>query len=359
MRWRIPVQMQVEARIEASSLAGSDAPAGMPFDREDVPALARDVEALCEGLKCARPAQILHTAEFAIRIHAPGGWFAARKATLALGWPLMQLLDADEVRAALALALTGARVAPGALEGGDDARAAGRVGRVVLARTLSRLELAAAIAREDWLAPWTLRARREPAPPARALGELRARIEQRGRGGWQPLLDRIAVDSPAGRRIDALGGPTLAGGSHRSAAAALYWEGLSERVWTALEAPFDALLAPAWAQCHAAAAQARERTRELSALRREGVIGIESLIELAGLLESLAGARAAHPIWREAYARERRPEIALALARTLIEIDPPRARLALERLAAATHSLAAEAQALLDTLPVPPVPRAP
>ena len=36
--------MQVEARIEASSLAGSDAPAGMPFDREDVPALARDVE---------------------------------------------------------------------------------------------------------------------------------------------------------------------------------------------------------------------------------------------------------------------------------------------------------------------------
>lgn len=347
--------MKVEARIEASSLVGSDVPAGMPLDRADVPALARDVDSLCEGLKCAKPAQILHTAEFAIRMHAPGGWFAARKATLALGWPLLQVLDADEVRAALALALTGARVVPGALEGGDDGRAAGRVGRVVLARTLARLEVAAVIGRDDWLRPWSLRARRESVPPGRALAELRVRIEQRGRGGWQPLLDQIAADAPAGRRIDALGGPTLAGGSHRSAAAALYWEGLSERLWTALETPFDALLAPAWAQCHASGAQARERTRELSALRREGVIGTESLIELAGLLESLAGARAAHPIWREAYARERRPEIALALARTLIEIDPERARAALARLASAAHPLAAEALALLDTLPANPV----
>ncbi|MBK8068513.1 MAG: hypothetical protein IPK27_13070 [Rhodanobacteraceae bacterium] len=344
--------MQVDARIEASSLVGTGAPAGMPFDREDVPALTRDVDALCEGLKCSKPAQILHTAEFAIRMHAPGGWFAARKATLALGWPLMQVLDADEVRAALALALTGARVVPGALDGGDDARVVGRVGRVVLARTLSRLETAAQIGREDWLAPWTRRARREAAPPTRAFGELRARIEQRGRGGWQPLLDRIPVDHPTGRRIDALGGPTLAGGSHRSAAAALYWEGLAERVWTALEAPFDALLAPAWADCHAAHADARERSKALSALRRDGHIDLAQLIELGDLLEHLAGARAAHPIWREAYARERRPEIALALARTLIEVDPPRARAALERLAAATHPLAAQAQALLDTRPL-------
>lgn len=344
--------MQVDAPIEASSLVGADAPAGMPFDREDVPALARDIDALCEGLKCARPVQVLHTAEFAIRLHAPGGWFAARKATLALGWPLMQVLDADELRTALALVLTGARVVPGALEGGDDARVAGRVGRVVLARTLSRLETAAQIAREDWLAPWTRRARREATPPARAFGELRARLEQRGRGGWQPLLDRIAVDHPTGRRIDALGGPTLAGGSHRSAAAALYWEGLVERVWTALEAPFDALLAPPWAACHAAHADARERSKALSALRREGQIDLAQLVELGELLEHLAGARAAHPIWREAYARERRPEIALALARTLIDVDPPRARAALARLAAATHPLAAQAQALLAALPL-------
>lgn len=344
--------MQVDAPIEASSLVGADAPAGMPFDREDVPALARDIDALCEGLKCARPVQVLHTAEFAIRLHAPGGWFAARKATLALGWPLMQVLDADELRTALALVLTGARVVPGALEGGDDARVAGRVGRVVLARTLSRLETAAQIAREDWLAPWTRRARREATPPARAFGELRARLEQRGRGGWQPLLDRIAVDHPTGRRIDALGGPTLAGGSHRSAAAALYWEGLVERVWTALEAPFDALLAPPWAACHAAHADARERSKALSALRREGQIDLDQLVELGELLEHLAGARAAHPIWREAYARERRPEIALALARTLIDVDPPRARAALARLAAATHPLAAQAQALLAALPL-------
>ncbi|MCE7932192.1 MAG: hypothetical protein DYH17_12550 [Xanthomonadales bacterium PRO6] len=320
----------------------------MRFDRADLPVLAREIDGLCAALGRAPPAQIVHSAEFAIRLHQPAGWFAARKSVLGLGWPLLQVLDADELRAALALAFVGASVRPGVLTGGDDVRLGARLGVPLLARTLTRLALAAELARSDWLAGLSERARRHPEPPVRALGELRRCLEARGRGGWRPLLDIL----PADARLAALGGATLAGGSHRSAAAAFYWAGLAERIWTALEAPFDALLAPLWAQCHAAHAPARERARSLEKRRREGALTVEESAELALLVETIAGARAAHPLWREAWARARRPQVALGLARTLHALDPLRARSALERLAASQPEVSADARALLARLPV-------
>lgn len=339
------------AHIEATALVAAGTPEGMRFDREDVPALAREIDGLVEALKCPRPAEIVHSAEFAIRLHVPGGWFGGRKATLGLGWPLLQVLDADEVRAAIGLALAGTAVLPGALAGEIDPRVLARDGAPLLARTLTRVGLAAELAREDWLAGLSLRARRQAEPPAHALGELRRRLEARGRSGWQPLLDVLPAESPLRARLQALGGATLAGGSHRSAAAALYWEGLAGRIWTALEAPFDTLLAGPWQACHAACAPAREQARHLEERRRAGSIGVDERIELAQLMEALAGARAAHPLWREAFALARQPAVALGLARTLHALDPLRARSALEKLASGHASIAAEARSLLARLP--------
>lgn len=350
--------MDDHASIEAAELCAPGAPGGMRFDRADLPALAREIDGLVEALKCAPPAEIVHSAEFAIRVHQPPGWFGARKAVLGLGWPLLQVLDADELRAALALALSGARVAPAAIVGGEDARVAARVGAPLLARTLTRLALAAELARADWLAGLSECARRQAGPRPRALSLLRQRLEARGRGGWQALLEAWPADAPGRARIDALGGPTLAGGSHRSAASALYWEGLATRIWTALEAPFDLLIAAPWQACHAAHAPARERVRELEERRRDGRIDLDERIELARLLEALAGARAAHPLWREAWELARRPAVALGLARTLHALDPLRARSALERLAASQPDVAAEARALLARLPATFVPAA-
>ena len=71
------------------------------------------------------------------------------------------------------------------------------------------------------------------------------------------------------------------------------------------------------------------------------------VIELAQCVEALAGGRAAYPLYREAYARERSPQVALALARSLLAIDPTRARAALARIAESTHAVAVDARELL------------
>lgn len=340
------------AHIEGRALIGEGEPVGVPFDRDDAPQLARDLDALAGSLKCARPDRIVFTPEFAVRLHVQSGWFGRpRRTTLALGWPLLQVLDADELRAAAGLALAGSAAHLGASDvAACDARVADRVGRPLLARTLTRLLVAEAVGADSWWDDWNLRARREATAPAQALDQLRRKLESRGRGGWQGALDQLLETAPDLARLQALGGADLGGGSHRCAAAALLWDGMVSRLWTALEVPFAALLAPQWQACFDAHACHRERARELDARRRDGCIDMDALIELAECVERLAGGRAAYTLYREAYARERRPQLVLALARTLISIDRERAREALIRLAASPHPLASEAQRLLLTL---------
>jgi hypothetical protein len=337
------------ARIEGQALVGAGAPAGVPFDRDDAPQLARDLDALAGAMKCARPDRIVFSPELALRLHIESGWLGRRRrTTLAIGWPMLHLLDADELRAATALALAGEVVRLGASPPpAHDERVAQRVGRPLLARTLSRLLAADAIGAESWWNAWSLRARLDAAVPADALDQLRQRLEASGRGNWQAALDRSLAGGSDCSRIEALGGVHLGGGSHRCAAAALLWDGMVARIWTALEAPFAELLASPWRACFEAHAALRARARELEALRRAGQIDLHGQIELAECMERLVGARAAFPLFREAYARERRPELALALARTMIPIDAGRARDALERLAASSHAIAADARSLL------------
>lgn len=339
------------ADIEGRALVGDGEPVGVPFDREDAPQLAREIDALAGSLKTARPERIVFSAELALRVHSSGGRFGrGRRTTLALGWPLLQILDADELRAACALAVAGevVRIGPSA-PGASDERIAARVGRPLLARTLTRLLVAEPIGAAHWWCDWNQRARLDGELPARALDQLRNRMEARGRARWGSALDRC--DAAGRARADALGGASLAGGSHRGAASALFWEGMITRMWTALEQPFAELLAPAWRACFEAHAGQRQRARELDALRRGGHIDLAGQIELAGHMERLAGARAAYPLYREAYARERRPELALALARTMLAVDAGRARDILARLAAGDHAVAGEAGLLLSSLP--------
>jgi hypothetical protein len=345
------------AYIEGQALVGADAPSGVPFDRDDAPQLARELDALAGAMKCARPERIVFSAELALRLHVESGWLGRRRrTTLAIGWPMLHLLDADELRAATALALAGEVVRLGAsAPQAHDERVAQRVGRPLLARTLSRLLAADAIGAASWWGPWNPRARLDAAVPADALDQLRQRLEASGRGNWQVALDRSLADGADCSRIDALGGVHLDGGSHRCAAAALLWDGMVARIWTALEAPFAALLASPWQACFEAHAASRLRARELEALRRAGRIDIAGQIELAECMERLVGARAAFPLFREAYARERRPELALALARTMMSIDAERARDALRRLAASSHAIAADARGLLLGMEPAPV----
>lgn len=340
------------AQIDGRALVGAGEPDGVPFDREDAPQLARDLDALVGAMKCARPDRIVFSAELALRVHVDGGRFGRRRTTLALGWPLLQLLDADELRAATALALAGevVRLGPSPAQAHDE-RVAQRVGRPVLARTLTRLLAADAVGVENWWGDWRHKARLDANVPANALDQLRRKLEASGRGNWQAALDRSLANAIDCSRIEALGGVHLGGGSHRCAAAALLWDGMVERTWRALETPFVALLAPAWQACFESHDGQRQRVRELDAMRRARQIDIGGLIELAECMELLAGARAAYPLYHEAYARERRPELALALARTMLAIDVGRAREALARLAAGTHAIAAEAQRLLDGVP--------
>ena len=128
------------ALIDASHLIGSAAD-GVPFDPADAPNLARDLDTLCEKLRCPRPGQIVFGADFALRLHAEsGGFLRSKRTTLVLGWPMLQMLDADELRAGMALALTGALVAPGVLPAcALDARLIELLGGPLLRRTLTRL----------------------------------------------------------------------------------------------------------------------------------------------------------------------------------------------------------------------------
>lgn len=342
------------AVIDASQLIGSAAE-GVPLDRADAPNLARDLDMLCEKLRVPRPGQIVFGADFALRLHADkGGLLRARRTTLVLGWPMLQMLDADELRAAMALALSGRVVAPGAPPAvAQDARLVELLGGPLLRRTFSRLVAAQVIGAQHWWADWNLRARREPLPAAGAFDELRRCMGSRGRGDWQGALQIGLGDAVTAARLQDLGGAELNGGSHRSAASALLWEGLVGRLWTALERPFESLLTPPWRQCHQAWSAARERARELSERRRQGQIELTELTELAECVEALAGGRAAYPLYREAYATERSPIVALALARTMLVIDAPRARVALARIAQSRHAVAAEAQTLLQAQSAP------
>jgi hypothetical protein len=342
-----------DAVIGGRQLIGQGEPMGVPLDREDAPNLLREIDTLCAAFSIARPRRVLFAAELALRVHREKGWFGRqRQATLVIGWPLLQILDADELRAALALALNGEQLGLGdAPVMAHDSRSAAKVGAPLLARTLTRLLCAETIGAERWWQDWNLRARREATPPAQALAELQRKIAASGRGGWHAALERDLQRRGGSPRLDALGGPQLDGGSHRCAAAALLWEGLVGRVWTALESPFAQLLSEPWGAVHAAAAAARERARVLDAERRSGSIELAHLIELAQLVELLAGPRAAFPLFRQAYARERSPERALALARTMAAVDRPRARMALAHLAGSSHALASTAQHLLQSLP--------
>ena len=340
------------ALIDASHLIGSAAD-GVPFDPADAPNLARDLDTLCEKLRCPRPGQIVFGADFALRLHAEsGGFLRSKRTTLVLGWPMLQMLDADELRAGMALALTGALVAPGVLpDCALDARLIELLGGPLLRRTLTRLLAAQSVGARDWWADWNLRARREPRPAAGAFDELRRNMASRGRGDWHAALETGLHDSAAVERLHALGGADLSGGSHRSAASALLWEGLVGRLWTALEGLFLVLVTAPWQTCHQAWAPARERARALSDLRRQGQIELAGVIELAQCVEALAGGRAAYPLYREAYARERSPGLTLALARSLLAIDPTRARAALARIAESTHAVAVDARELLQATP--------
>lgn len=341
------------ALIDASQLIGSGAQ-GVPLDPADAPNLSRDLQALCDKLRCPRPGQIVFGADFALRLHVEKGRFLrSQRSTLVLGWPLMQMLDADELRVGMALAMSGAIVVPGALPAADlDARLIELLGGPLFRRTLTRLLAAHSVGAQDWWADWNLRARREPTPPAGAFDELRRSMGSRGRADWQMALTTGLRNAEAAARLHALGGAELSGGSHRSAASALLWEGLAARLWTALEPAFASLLAAPWQSCHQGWAAARERARELSEGRRHGSIELTDLIELAECVEALAGGRAAYPLYREAYARERSPFVALALARAMLVIDPARARVALAHIAQSRHAVAADARSLLQDLPV-------
>ena len=345
------------AHIEGQTLVGVGAPTGVPFDRDDAPQLARDLDALAGAMKCARPERIVFSPELALRLHIESGWLGRRRrTTLAIGWPMLHLLDADELRAATALAFSGVVVGLGAsAPQAHDERVAQRVGRPLLARTLTRLLAAEAIGAEGWWKAWNHRSRLDATVPVDALDQLRRKMEASGRGNWQAALDRSLANGIDCRRIEALGGVQLGGGSHRCAAAALLWDGMVARIWIALEAPFAALLASPWQACFEAHAASRLRARELEALRRAGQIDLAGQIELAECMERLVGARAAFPLFREAYARERRPELALALARTMMSIDAERARDALARLAASSHAIAADARSLLLGMTPAPV----
>ncbi len=339
--------------IQGSQLQGGGEPRGSPLDREDAPQLARELESLCTTLRCPKPQTTLFTAEFALRVHRHRGWLGpTRKRTLALGWPMLHLLDADELRAALALALLGETVGIGVSAAGThDARVAELLGLPLLLRTLTRLLAADQVGAEHWFAGFNQEARLQPEPPSAAFDQLRQQMLACGRGGWQPALDRALLDPAAGARIRALGEPMLEGGSHRTAASAWVWEGMVSRLWTALEAPFAAMLSSTWSARHQAQSSARARVRELEERRRQGRIEMPELIELARTVEQLAGARAAYPLYRQAYASERSPQLALSLARTMAAVDLPQARIALAHLAGSSHALASEAELLLRTLP--------
>lgn len=372
---RVPHQ-RVEFMIAGCNLVAAGIPLGIPFDPEDAPTLSREIGAVCQSLRCARP-PIVYTAELGVRLHVQRALLGLKRApTLALGWPLLHFLDADEVRALIALALAGQVVSLDV--GADDsvdAKASTAVGAPLLARALSRLLAAVQIARSDW---WPALWSGADAPTSGvAWRRLRGAIETRGRGGWQPALLEVAAEHPAHARLRALGGATLDGGSHRSAASAWLWEALVERLWTGLESHFatiwpaieaaqaqacaqlaapaaDAIAAVATVQTPAAGAPdatvvaARLRVRELEAQRRAGTLDDAGLHELAHTVAQVAGARAAHALYRELYARARSPEAALGLAHSLIETDPERARSALERLARIDGPVAALAQDLLE-----------
>lgn len=343
----------LDVRIEGRRLVSTGLPQGLPLDAEDAPQLAREIEALCTSLRCPKPQQTLITAEFALRIHLDKGLFGrTRKRTLALGWPMLQLLDAEEWRVALALALLGETVTIGPTPSGShDARVAGLLGTPLVLRTLTRLLAAEGVGAEHWWSIFNAAAGSEPLPPAQALDQLRQQMQGQGRAGWQAALDRALRQPNGGARIRALGQPQLAGGSHRSAAAAWFWEGLANRLWAGLEAPFVQLLSDIWQARHHLQATSRARVRELEARRREGSIEMPELIELARTVEQLAGARAAYPLYRQAYASERSPQLALALARTMASVDLAQARIALAHLAGSSHALAPEAELLLRDLP--------
>ena len=339
--------------IQGSQLKGNGEPQGSPLDREDAPQLTRDIEALCATLRCPKPQRTVFTAEFSLRLYRHRGWLGpTRKRTLALGWPMLHLLDADELRAALALALLGESVGIGlSAAGAGDGRVAELLGTPLLLRTLTRLLAAEYVGAEHWFAGFNQEARQQPEPPAGAFDQLRQRMLACGRAGWQPALARALQEPAAGARILVLGEPVLEGGSHRTAASAWLWEGMIGRLWTALESPFVALLSPSWSARHRAQSAARSRVRALEQRRRQGRIEMPELVELARTVEQLAGARAAYPLYRQAYASQRSPQLALALARTMAAVDLPQARIALAHLAGSSHALASEAEHLLRALP--------
>lgn len=344
-------------RIDPRRFVGVGVPSGVLLDAQDAPALAREIEGLCGLLKKPVPGQIVFTAELALRVHEERALLGLkRQRTLGIGWPLLFILDADELRAALALALcTDSLLLPPEAAAAADSLVASKLDAPLLARTLSRLYAANALAQWDWLAHLLQPARKSEQPPDGCLRKLRQMIEKRGRADWQGALDQCLGGEDCGcadARLQALGGSDVRGGSHRNVAQAWLWEGLTERLTTALERNFQQLLAPVWREEHARWSAARMRAGELESARRARTLDVGGQIELAGLVELLVSARTAHALYRDLYTRERRPEVALAIARTLAAFDPQRARPLLEKLSASTHPLAASARMHLDELPI-------
>lgn len=324
-------------------------PGGVPLDAQDLPTLQRDLDRLAGLSRARKPARLLVAAECSIRVHEERSLLGLkRERSLILGWPMLLILDADELGAVVALALAGESIDLDADSvGAHDAVLAAALGPQLLARSLTRVLLASLWWRERWWPQISAAARDREQVPTGRLHALREVIESHGRGGWQARLDRLRAEHPEHpwlARLQGLGGADLSGGSHRNAVQALLWEGIGERITTALDGAFCARLELPWRARHLAFERLRQRVEDL---RRTYSEQPDVGIELAGLLEQLDDPRAAFAIYRDCFQRQRLPSAAFHAARTLAQFDPERGRAALQRIATSRHPQAEQASQLL------------
>lgn len=334
---------------------------GVPIDPEELPALLRALNRLQDALGVRRPWQLRFTAECAIRVAEDRRVFGIRRNTsLLLGWPMLFVLDADELRAAMAMALDGQ---PVTLDPQRPPLAGPRVidciGPELLRRCLTRVLVASWCWRELWWPELATSAKLHAEPPADALVLLRALLEVQGRRESRSVVERLGsvapeLMPPGLTGLAALGGPQIEGGSNRNAARALLWEALCERVTVALGAAFAQHLQPAWGALHLHWQTLRAEARGLHQAMRVGELDVAGEVRLAGLVEQFSGVRAAYALYRASFVRSRDPLAAVECARTLAMIDPPRGRALLSRIAGSGSLHAASAQRWLETLDAAP-----
>lgn len=342
-------EIDTNAGADPGALRAHGNPGGVPLDAQDFPTLQRDLDRLAGLSRTRKPARLLFAAECAIRVHEERSLLGLkRERSLILGWPMLLILDADELGAVVALALAGESIDLDADSVGDhDAALAAALGTQLLARCLTRVLLASLWWRERWWPQISAAARDSEQVPSGRLHALREVIESHGRGGWQSRLDRLRAEHPEHPwlvRLQGLGGADLSGGSHRNAVQALLWAGIGERITTALDGAFCARLELPWRARHLAFERLRQRVTDLrKAYSEQPDVGLE----LASLLEQLADARAAFAVYRDCFQRQRLPSAAFHAARTLAQFDPERGRAALQRIATSRHPQAEQARQLL------------